>query len=418
VNAHLAAVVVLASTARVPVLSKFVARLTAEPSFTAAVVGGVRAIVVEPSTKEHATIVFLNGGTRLGCVHPAVQRLSRGMGRAGCKVVAPELSGLRDGELTPATLDAVVAAVSDAASKSSTGRVTLFGVSVGASLGLLAAADSALIGRVDRVVAIAPWADLEAIVELATTGTYEGAPRTTTPLVRQFVNSSLTALCGEDEVEAALERLSPLRVAGRIRVPVELAAAADEGYFPLEEMEKLAAALPDARLTLTTLLDHVTLRPTVRGRDLVRFVRFTARSFGGRPDPKGSGRAGQPLKFLAVGSGGYAVGLFVFAELYAAGLPYAAASVAAYLFANALMYLGNRYFTFRLGHEAFWRAYARYVGVGVVIATLNALLLFGLVEVCDLGARLGQALSLLLIAPAAFVAFKRWTFKLRPSSAD
>jgi putative flippase GtrA len=176
--------------------------------------------------------------------------------------------------------------------------------------------------------------------------------------------------------------------------------------------------LPDARLTFTTLLDHVTLRPSVRVRDLVRFVRFTARSFGARPSPKSVGRAGQPAKFLAVGSGGYAVGLFVFAALYAAGLPYAAASVAAYLSANALMYLGNRYFTFQLGHDGFWRAYGRYVGVGVVIALLNALLLLGLVEVCGLGARLGQALSLLLIAPAAFVAFKRWTFKLRPNSAD
>ena len=410
-NSHLAAVVVLASTARVPLLSRIVAKLTKEPSLAVATSGGIRATVVEPSTKEHATIVFLNGGTQRGCDHPAVQRLSRGMGRTGCRVVAPELPGLREGELTPATLDLVVATACEAASSSATGRVTLFGVSAGASLALLAAADAALEDRVDRVVAIAPWADLEAIVELATTGIYDGAPRATTPLVRQFVDSSLRVLGGTDEVEAALVRLSPLHVAARVDVPVELAAAVDEGYFPVEEVRKLAAALPDGRLTLTPLLDHVTLRPAVRVRDLIRFVRFTARSFGQRTQ-KRAGTAAQPLKFLAVGSGGYVIGLAVFASLYAVGATYVGASIAAYLFANALMYLGNRYFTFRLGHSGFWRAYGRYVAVGILIAALNALLLAALVEGCGLGARLGQAISLLLITPPAFVAFKRWTFKL------
>ena len=414
-NSHLAAVVVLASTARVTLLTGVVAWLTAEPSLGPAVVGGVRSIVVEPRAREHATIVFLNGGTRLGCDHPAVQRLARGMGRADCRVVAPELPGLRDAQLTPRTLDAVVASACDAASKSSSGRVTLFGVSAGASLALLAAADSALEGRVDRVVAIAPWAELDAIVDLATTGIYEGAPRATTPLVREFVQSSLAALDGDGQVEAALERLSPLRVADRITVSVELAAASDEGYFPLEEVEKLAAALPNARLTLTTFLDHVRLRRSVRPRDLARFVCFTARSFGGDGSPMRSRIGGQPLRFLVVGSGGYAVGLFVFAALYAAGAPYAGASVGAYLFANALMYLGNRYFTFRLGHDGFWRAYGRYVAVGILVAVVNAVVLATLVEGVGLDARVGQALSLLLIAPAAFVAFKRWTFKLRPS---
>ena len=412
-NAHLAAVVVLASTARIPLLSRIVASLTSEPSENPAIVGGIRSTLVEPSAKEHGTIVFLNGGTRLGCDHPAVRRLVRGMGRARCTVVAPELPGLRDAELTPATLDAVVAVASDAAARCSTGHVTLFGVSAGASLALLAAADPALEGRVERVVAIAPWADLEAIVDLAMNGMYDGAPRTTTPLVRQFVHSSLAALGGRAEAEDALERLSPLRVADRINVPVELAAAADEGYFPLEEVQKLAAALPDARLTLTTLLDHVRLRPKVRPGDLVRFARFTARSFDSHPSHREDGDIAQPLKFLAVGSGGYVVGLLAFALLYAAGAPYLGASVAAYVFANALMYLGNRYFTFRLGHHGFWRAYGRYVTVGILVAGMNALLLAALVEGFGLGARIGQAVSLLLIAPAAFVAFKRWTFKLR-----
>lgn len=124
----------------------------------------------------------------------------------------------------------------------------------------------------------------------------------------------------------------------------------------------------------------------------------------------------QPLRFLAVGTGGYVVGLLAFAALYSSGAPYAGASGAAYLFANALMYLGNRYFTFRLGHDGFWNAYARYLAVGLLVAGVNAALLAALVERAGIEPRIGQAISLLLIAPAAFVLFKRWTFQLRATS--
>jgi putative flippase GtrA len=218
------------------------------------------------------------------------------------------------------------------------------------------------------------------------------------------------------EVDAVLEQLSPLRAADRLDMSVELVSAADDGYFPLAEAEKLAAALPHVRLTVTSLLDHVRLRPSARVRDLVRFTRFTARSFGAAVGArKKQRRVAQPLRFLTVGAGGYVVGLLVFAVLYAAGAPYAGASGAAYLFANALMYVGNRYFTFRLGHAGFWKAYARYLAVGVLVAVVNAALLSVLVETTGVDARVGQAVSLLLLAPFAFALFKRWTFRLGPA---
>jgi putative flippase GtrA/pimeloyl-ACP methyl ester carboxylesterase len=433
----------MASTARIPLLTRLVTALTDDPRVEAATVGGVRVTLVRPRADEaRGTIIFLNGGTRLGCNHPAVQRLVRGMGRAGCLVVAPELPGLKDGELTPATLDAAVQAATAAATTAPTGQIVLFGVSAGASLALLAAADPALEGRVSKVVAIAPWAELDPIVRLATTGFYDDAPRETTPLVQNFVASSLRAaakpehdshavdelLANRDpqrfdalraalpiEIDAVLEQLSPLRVADRLEVSVELVSAADDGYFPLAEAEKLAAALPHARLTVTSLLDHVRLRPSARVRDLVRFTRFTARSFGAAVGAtKKQRRVAQPLRFLTIGAGGYVVGLLVFAVLYADGAPYVAASGVAYLFANALMYVGNRYFTFRLGHAGFWKAYARYLGVGLLVAAVNAALLSALVESTGIDARAGQAVSLLMLAPFAFVLFKRWTFRLRP----
>lgn len=122
----------------------------------------------------------------------------------------------------------------------------------------------------------------------------------------------------------------------------------------------------------------------------------------------------QPARFLLVGAVGYAVNLGVFAALIAGGVGYVAASVFSYLVSNALMYLGNRYFTFRLGHEGFWSAYARYLAVGLVVVAMNAVVLTALVEGLDLDEMLAQALSLLAVTPPAFVLFKRWTFRIRP----
>ena len=120
----------------------------------------------------------------------------------------------------------------------------------------------------------------------------------------------------------------------------------------------------------------------------------------------------QPLRFLGVGICGYAVNLAAFAALYSVGGRYAGASIVAYLVANVFMYLGNRYFTFRLGHNGFWAAYLRYLLVGCGVAALAVAVLAGLVEVGGLQPRLGQPLALLLVAPLAFVLFRRISFRL------
>ena len=120
----------------------------------------------------------------------------------------------------------------------------------------------------------------------------------------------------------------------------------------------------------------------------------------------------QPLRFLGVGICGYAVNLAAFAAIYGAGSRYVVAAVLAYLGSNVFMYLGNRYFTFRLGHAGFWAAYVRYLLVGCVVAALAAGVLAAPVEVAGLGARVAQPLALLLVAPAAFTLFRRVSFRL------
>jgi putative flippase GtrA len=121
--------------------------------------------------------------------------------------------------------------------------------------------------------------------------------------------------------------------------------------------------------------------------------------------------AAQPAKFLLVGTAGFAVNLAAFAALYHAGAPYVAASVASYLMANLVMYLGNRYYTFRLGHDGLGAAYLRYLGVGLLVAALTAGLLALLVGALGLAPTVGQAVALLLLTPVGFVLFKRWSFR-------
>ncbi len=120
----------------------------------------------------------------------------------------------------------------------------------------------------------------------------------------------------------------------------------------------------------------------------------------------------QPVKFLLVGALGYAANVAAFAALLRGELGYVAASVAAYLLSNALMYLGNRYFTFRLDHDGLLRAYLRYTAAGLLVAGLTAALLALLVEAGRLPPVGAQAVALLLLTPVAFVLNRRWTFRM------
>ena len=124
---------------------------------------------------------------------------------------------------------------------------------------------------------------------------------------------------------------------------------------------------------------------------------------------------GQPARFMLVGAGGYAANLALFAALYSLGSSYLAASVTAYLISNGLMYIGNRYFTFELGHDGFLSAYGRYVLVGAVVVALNSVLLVGLVEAAGAEPPLGQTIALAAITPVAFLLNRRWTFRQRPA---
>lgn len=250
---------------------------------------GIPSLVAGPSGS--ASLVFANACTDNGIDEPAVSSLVGALARAGWHAVAPELPEVREGRITPGTVDALVRIACEL-----DGSIVLAGASTGGSLAILAAADPRIAGRVERVSAIAPFADLTNVLRLVTTGHYAevGAlwPYGIEPRLRWAAERSLRAVASGPEVEAllanveperfnnlygalsptaraAVEALSPVRALPSILAPVDVAADPADAFFPLAEARALARG--GARVTITPALSHV--RPHA-GLGVARLVRF------------------------------------------------------------------------------------------------------------------------------------------------
>jgi dienelactone hydrolase len=327
-DAQTEAVVVLATTIDTPVLTWLAKSVTHGPRVAELRIAHVEATLVRPGHgKRWPAVVFVNGATKLGHLHPDVQRLARGLARAGYLVVVPELPGLRRGEITLQTLAATVAVARTTAARPDVrdGRVGFVGVSVGASLALCAAEDRNLSGRVSAVAGIAPYTDLEEVARVATTGYVRAGgrlvpydsddfvqlavarsfaaslparrdrdrlvrllaaipterdeplrglrPRSLGPqgralvrLLRNRDSGRFDALWRElpPAVVAAAQRLSPVVGASRLDAPVVLATAPDDKYFPVAESRSLAARSSRVRVTVTSALSHALPEPSLR----------------------------------------------------------------------------------------------------------------------------------------------------------
>jgi pimeloyl-ACP methyl ester carboxylesterase len=314
---------VLGATLGLPGTNRL-ARFSRAPVVSEATLAGTAGTVVRPgSPPPWPALVFVNGATPDGRAHPMVLRLSESLARSGRLVHIPDLPGIAGGELSPETLaasTAYVEAVADAAD----GRVALAGVSVGASLALLTAADPRLADRITVVACVAPYSDMANVMLLATTGTYRrgggfepypvpaylwvGLARSVTAIldpnpgiealtaelrsmdpaaadpVARFSDRSYAELGPDaagvlalltnrdpkrfddlyaalpDYVRATVDALSPVRGASGLRAPVEIVTAPRDRYFPVAESRALVDASPLVRLTVTSLLAHATPR--------------------------------------------------------------------------------------------------------------------------------------------------------------
>jgi pimeloyl-ACP methyl ester carboxylesterase len=257
-------------------------------------IAGVTVLVAGEADGERPVIVFVNAATPRGIDEPVVGRFLGALAHAGFTAVAPELPRVRECEVTPRTVDALVSVTAPF------GRgVALIGASTGAGLAILAAGDPRLAHRVSAVTAVAPFASLREILRIGTTATYRGLPFQAAPLVGAGAARSLIASAPDDpgvrallanrdplrfdELFTALApstrtlvgQLSPLRSIGDVAAPVEIVAGVDDPFFPMEEAHALAQAGRGVRLTVTSALDHVTprLHP-----DAVRLARVLGRT--------------------------------------------------------------------------------------------------------------------------------------------
>jgi dienelactone hydrolase len=303
-------------------------------------VAGAPATVARPGGEgPWPALVIVNGATPRGRFEPGLQRLVRGLARAGYVTVLPDLPGLAEGEIGEGTVDAAaaVALAVAAGGEARGGRVGLVGVSVGTSLALLAAARPELAASVTVVAGTAPYADLENVLRLATTGwyrdgnlliRYETDPFLAVAAARSLAASAppgperrrLVALAEElddrspdplapvralplaalepeiravvavlanddplrfdelyaalpDEVRATIASLSPSSSLGAVRAPLELATAPEDKYVPAAESRALARAAPGGG-RVTITSTLEHAEPTPSVRDLAHLLRF------------------------------------------------------------------------------------------------------------------------------------------------
>lgn len=283
-------------------------------------------------------IMFVNGAHPLRRKEPVVERVANGLARAGYLVVVPDLPGLGVGEITMHVVEAAAAVIRETTSGPDVrgGRIALIGASTGASIAILLAARPDLARRISLVSSVTPYADLRRMICLATTTRYQHGERSreygvTNLLRRAVARSMVVTLSCHEEREMLLERvgdilqeddpftrlpasaeavdhearaivrllenrdagcfpelwdglpgplravigeLSPVSIAASVHAHVEMAVPPQDKYFPVDEAEELVRALPSARLTVTSALDHT--RPGASLREL-----GALRDFGG-----------------------------------------------------------------------------------------------------------------------------------------
>lgn len=215
ISAQYKAAVALSSVIETP-LTPFFEDITDAPSVSDTNVAGVPTLVAKPSGEgPHPAILFMNGAVPPGRGEPTVGKLARGLARAGYIVYVPDVRGLKTGEISTETVSETVDVARSVAEEPGTeeGRVSFVGVSVGASLALLASQDDSLGERVSVVAVVAPYTDLENVTRLATTGAYPGEGvyfRDGTPhYLRLIAARSLVSLLPPGDEKDSLMRLIP-----------------------------------------------------------------------------------------------------------------------------------------------------------------------------------------------------------------
>jgi pimeloyl-ACP methyl ester carboxylesterase len=244
--------IVLTRTSNTPVLGWMFGVFTDEPRAEDTVIGGLPTLLERPGEgRSWPAIVFLNGVTRRGRFHPEVQRLAHALARAGYLVAVPDPPGLRDGVLSLRTLAGTEAVVRAVLARSDvSGPVTLFGVSAGGSLALLAAEDAAIAPHVRVVGGLAPYTNLADVVRIVTTGTYVEGGR-----VHRYQSKPFAALVAARSLAAALPSAHDRELVLARLAPITVPENAPNLLQPLRDLDA-ARLRPSTRAFLRLLLNR------------------------------------------------------------------------------------------------------------------------------------------------------------------
>src|SRR3954468_19796205 len=142
IDAERRAMIVLSTTSPTPVLSWAVRVVTAAPHSEDTSLAAVVTTGVYPGGdgRRHA-VVLVPGVVDQGRLNPSVQRVARGLARAGFIVFIPDLPGMADGQIVPQTVRSAVDLAGEVLRRPDVkgGQVALAGAWAGATIGLLAA---------------------------------------------------------------------------------------------------------------------------------------------------------------------------------------------------------------------------------------------------------------------------------------
>ncbi len=274
-------------------------------------------------------ILLVPGATPSGRDDRRVVAIAEALARAGRVVVVPELEVYGE-DLVPADIDRLVVLIGALAAVH--GPVVIAGVSFGASLGLVAAADPQVAGEVALVATFGGYADLAGVVQAATTGVSlvgdQRIPWDPHPRALDVVREQLLGLLEADDrgqVQAALasrsdpadlptelramhdllvaedptqtmalverappvvrdriDAVSPARAGADLSVPVVALHAADDPVIPYGELARLDAVIGEVEPLTLVSFDHVGIeadghRWWVTVRDLWQTTRFVDR---------------------------------------------------------------------------------------------------------------------------------------------
>lgn len=265
--------------------AKLLSRLTSPPARTAMRVPGAAVDRYTYPGTHGVPLVLVHGLAPDGKDDPRLAAAAALLARAGFDVAVPTVPGLTRMRLRPADREPVRATIA-----ARSGPTVVVGVSVGAGVAMLAAADASVRDRIPLLLSLGGYASAVDLVRYYLTGEYRGPDgvrrRTHDPaLIQAFVDANgdlldpsarrVLGATGAADVSLALARvspelgrlfdaLSPVRVVRDLRGTLVLVHGRDDAAVPYTESIALSAARPThSRLVLVGIVDHVEPSPQI-----------------------------------------------------------------------------------------------------------------------------------------------------------